>query len=67
MIFNEVVRDLGDPREERVHAIAYVRLAENGAVERGVALVPSRREAPSWRECRAVIPGYSTGRYLGLA
>lgn len=46
-----------------VHVMAYYAA---GGVS-GVARVESDRERPAWFECRAQVPGFITGRYLGLA
>jgi hypothetical protein len=50
----------------RVHLVAYTAHTLTGP-EHGVAQVRSDRNRPSWRECADAIPGYFTGKYLGLA
>ena len=49
-------------RAPRVHAVLYRTLGNDVGVMR---VVRTRKGRPSWAECRAAIPGYVTGQWLG--
>jgi hypothetical protein len=50
------------------HAVGYTSNDRGNAdLEHGVALVTTGAGRPSWHDCRAQIPGFISGEYLGLA
>lgn len=54
------------PRQ--THVVYYLsNLSGNGDPEHGIARVTSETRRPGWADCRAQIPGFVTGEYLGLA
>lgn len=62
MIFDDVVRDMGDPREIRTHVLTY-----NEYGEMFMVFVPSASEScPPWREISPHVPLFCTSmEYLG--